>query len=131
MHTFFYITLTIVVLFILLQVYMQMQNWLKRGKQVKNLPEPFVRELQNHPVTLIYFYTPTCSACRVMTPVIDKLKNEYENIIKVDLTVETSLGRVFGVMGTPTLALLKGTTIQSFVVGARKENFIRRLLNEA
>lgn len=131
MHTFFYITLTVVILFVLLQVYMQMQSWIKRGKQVKNLPESFARELQKHPATLIYFYTPTCSACRVMTPIIDKLKNEYENIIKVDLTVETSLGKTFGVMGTPTMALLKGTTIQNFVVGARKENFIRNLLNQA
>ena len=130
MHFFFYITITIVALYILLQVYMRLQGWLKRGKEVQNLPENLARELQKHPKTLIYFYTPTCSACRIMTPIIDRLKNEFDNIIKIDLSRDTHLGPVFGVMGTPTLTLMEGTVIRDFVVGARKENFLRKMLAE-
>ncbi|RLD13428.1 thioredoxin [candidate division KSB1 bacterium] len=130
MSVFFYISLIIVVLFVALQVYMRLQSQLKRGKQVKGLPENFVRELDQYPEVLIYFYTPSCSACKVMTPVIDRLKNEFKNIIKVNLSRDTSIGRLFGILGTPTIVLVQGTVIQNFVVGARKEDFIRKLLTK-
>jgi len=130
MHAFFYITSAVVVLFILLQLYMRLQGYLKRGKQVKNIPPDLRRELQKYDRVLLYFYTPTCSACRVMTPVIDRLKNEFDNILKIDLSRDTHLGPVFGVMGTPTITLMQGTTIREFVVGARKEAFLCRLLQE-
>lgn len=130
MHVFFYITLTIVILYILLQVYMRLQSWLKRGEKVKNLPENLIRELQKHQKVLIYFYTPTCSSCKRMTPMIDRLKSEFGNIIKIDLSRDTHLGPVFGVMGTPTLTLMEGRVIRDFVVGARKENYLRKMLAE-
>ncbi len=130
MHAFFYITSAIVVLFILLQLYMRLQGYLKRGKEIKNLPPNIKQELLKHDRVLIYFYTPTCSACRVMTPIIDRLKSEFDNILKIDLSRDTHLGPIFGVMGTPTITLMQGSIIRAFEVGARKEAFLRKLLQE-
>lgn len=128
MHAFFYITSVVVGVFLLLQLYVRFLGVLKKGKELHDLPPEFAKRLEKYPESLIYFYTPTCSACRVMTPTIDRLKQENENIIKVDLTKDFEVGRIFGVMGTPTIVKVKNKKIEYFAVGAKREPFLRKLL---
>ncbi len=128
MDFFLYATIIFVVLFVAFQVYMQTIGHFKKGKKVANIPPDLLRKISQHPQTLLYFYTPKCSVCRTMNPIIGRLSQEFPNIVKIDLLEETEIGRIFGILGTPTIVLMKDDTILYFGVGARKEAFLRSLL---
>jgi|GEM_PF-1081821 thioredoxin 1 len=130
MDFFLYATIIFVVLFVAFQVYMQTIGHFKKGKKISNIPPDLLRKIERHPQTLLYFYTPKCSACRTMNPLIGRLSQKFPNIIKIDLLEETELGRIFGILGTPTIVLMERTTIRYFGVGVRKEAFLRSLLQK-
>jgi thioredoxin-like negative regulator of GroEL len=64
-----------------------------------------------------------------MTPVIDRLAAERNDVVKIDAAAFTDLARQFGVMGTPSLALVDQGVVQTLLVGARSEAQIRALLS--
>jgi thioredoxin 1 len=77
---------------------------------------------------LLYFWSPRCSMCRGMTPVIDKLAQEREDVISVNAAENIELARRFKVMGTPTMVLLDHGKIDKVLLGAKSEKTIRSLL---
>ena len=78
---------------------------------------------------MVYFYSPTCRACKVQTPVIDRLISDGHEIQKVDISRDISTARKFGVMATPTTVVLEGDKIVEFLVGAKTEDKLRKYLN--
>ncbi|MGB9664089.1 MAG: thioredoxin family protein [Ignavibacteria bacterium] len=81
-------------------------------------------ELQNYfnkEKLLIYFYSPNCSACRYQSPIIEKLKKQNFNTLSVDISKDLQLARVFGIMGTPSIALMKGNLVKEFFIGYQDE----------
>ncbi len=128
MDVLFYLLIAFAGFVVFIQVLTRVQALLKKGKDAPNVGGHVGKMIARHPRVLLYFYTPTCSACKVMTPIIDRLRKEYGNIVKVDLTRDMKIGKAFGVMGTPSLVVVENNKIRSFIVGARNENSIRRLL---
>ena len=128
MDILFYIVMIFIGFILFIQIYTRLQGVLKRGKPVPQLGGKIGKALAQNQRTLLYFYTPTCSACKVMTPIIDRLQKEFSNILKINLTNDLEIGKQFGVMGTPSLVLVEDQKIRSFVVGARNETAIRKLL---
>jgi len=59
---------------------------------------------------LVEFYAPWCGHCKKLAPtwedIATKLKGQV-HVGKVDCTVETGIGRQFGIKGYPTIKLLK------------------------
>ena len=129
MDVLFYIVMIFVGFIVFIQIYARVQGLMKRGKEIPPIDGKIGNALAQNATTLLYFYTPTCSACKVMTPVIDRLQTEFKNILKINLASDLEIGKKFGIMGTPSLVLVKDNKIQSFVVGAKNETFIRKLLN--
>ncbi len=81
-------------------------------------------ELQNYfnkEKLLIYFYSPNCSACCYQSPIIEKLKKQNFNTLSVDISKDLQLARVFGIMGTPSIALMKGNLVKEFFIGYQDE----------
>ena len=118
MNILFYIVIVLVGFIVFVQIYARVQGMLKRGKEIPTIGGKIGKALARNQRTLLYFYTPNCSACKVMTPVIDRLQKEFDNILKVNLVNDMEIGKKFGIMGTPTLVLVENNKIQSFVVGA-------------
>jgi thioredoxin-like negative regulator of GroEL len=86
-------------------------------------------ESQRHlPRLLVYFWSPTCGMCRTMTPVIDALARERQDIVKVNLQEAAPLARRFGVMATSALVLVRDGRIEQILLGARSKAQIRTLL---
>ncbi|MCD6376947.1 MAG: thioredoxin family protein [Caldisericaceae bacterium] len=128
MDILFYIVMIFIGFILFIQIYTRLQGVLKRGKPVPHVDGKIGKALARNTRTLLYFYTPTCSACKVMTPIIDRLQKEFSNILKINLANDLEIGKQFGVMGTPSLVLVEDQKIRSFVVGARNETAIRKLL---
>ena len=112
----------------LINLFVLVSGFLKKGKVLTDLSGELGRKIAAGQRMLLYFYSPTCAACRVMTPVIDKMRTENKNVQKINLTREMDLGRKFGVMGTPATVLVEDAKIQKFYLGARSEQFLRNLI---
>jgi len=99
-----------------------------RGRAVPELESVLTDDQRRQSRLLVYFWGPTCGMCRHMTPVIDQLVQERPDVIKVNVAESAALARHFGVMATPSLALVERGIIRKLVVGARTEPQIRALL---
>lgn len=55
---------------------------------------------------LIDFYAPWCGPCKMLSPVLDELSQEYSgkiDIYKINVDEEEELSMVFGIRSVPTL----------------------------
>lgn len=65
--------------------------------------------------TLVDFYATWCGPCKVMHPILDQLKTEMGNkvrILKIDVDKNPSVADQFKIRGVPTLILFKSGEIQ-------------------
>ena len=94
----------------------------------KNIPfEYFDNELINKikgKSGMIYFFSPTCYNCKKQTPIIEKVKKEYDNIISVDVSKSVGIAKIFNIAATPSMVFFTGNKIQDFHVGVKKESVI-------
>jgi thioredoxin 1 len=80
---------------------------------------------------LIDFWATWCGPCRMVSPIVDELSEEYKDSIKVgkvNVDEQPELAASFNVMSIPTIALIKDGKLASSAVGARpKEDLIKIL----
>lgn len=82
--------------------------------------ESFDKALESDALMLVDFWATWCGPCRMLGPVIEQLAEDYEGkdvvIGKVDVDENMALAQRYGIMGVPTVLLLKGgKEIQRFV----------------
>jgi thioredoxin 1 len=117
-----------IVVFVLFNLLPLLRARLARGRRVPELDVLLTDAQRARPRLLVYFWSPSCGMCRAMTPVIDRLAAERGDAIKVNVAESLDLARHFGVMATPSLAIVEGGVLKRLVVGARSEPQIRALL---
>lgn len=80
---------------------------------------------------LLDFWASWCIPCRMMGPVIEKVANERTNAVvgKVNVDEEPELAQRFGVMGIPTLIVVKDGKVINQSTGARPKAVVLSLLN--
>jgi protein-disulfide isomerase len=62
-----------------------------------------------------------------MTPVVDEMMNEKNNVYKINLAKDYNIGKIFGVMGTPATIIVDESKIDQYILGARSKNFLIEL----
>lgn len=77
---------------------------------------------------LLYFWSPSCGMCRSVTPVIDDLMKERDDVVSIDITRHLELARAFRIMGTPALAIIEHGIIGKISLGARTRPQILKML---
>lgn len=78
---------------------------------------------------LVYCYSPQCGPCRPMSREVDDLVATGAPIYKLDVSEQPDLAREIGIRATPTLVLVEGRTVSRLVLGAKRAEFMRRLLS--
>lgn len=86
--------------------------------------------LQSGNPVLVDFWAPWCGPCRMVSPIVDEIAGERDDIVvgKVNVDEQNELAARFGVMSIPTLLVFKGGEIVSKAVGARPKAELLKLL---
>ena len=81
---------------------------------------------------LIDFYADWCGPCRMVSPIIDEIADEYDEFLvgKVNVDSEPELASSFGVTSVPTLVVMKNGKIINESVGAKPKAQILNMLSE-
>jgi thioredoxin 1 len=123
------VILAIIGFFIFLRLLTWVNGKLKKGKVIPPFSGEIGRRISAGERLLLYFYTPSCGACKAMTPVIDEMRQQKNNVYKINLAKENErkIGQVFGIMGTPATIVVENSRISQFVLGARSKKFLSEL----
>lgn len=116
----------IIVFIIVMKFIMQKRAQKVQGKSINiSLFSDEVQNLLKSNKSILYFYTPTCGACKPQAPIIDKLKKDIELVGKIDLSEYKSVAYEFGILGTPTTIIMKGNIVSEVFVGLQKYDFLK------
>ena len=124
------ILIGIMLLFLVLQLLPLVRAFRIRGRPAPDLSGLVDPKLLKAEPLLFYFFSPGCGMCRSMTPFIDKLALRHANLVKVDVSETTELAGKFGVMGTPTLVLIRAGKVEQMLVGAKSEKRVLAMLED-
>ena len=79
---------------------------------------------------LLDFYADWCGPCRMVSPIVDEIAEERDDIVvgKVNVDNEPQLAEQFEVFSIPTLVVLKGGKVVNQSTGARPKAQILAML---
>ena len=89
----------------------------------------FEEEIVNEKLPVIIdFYADWCAPCKMMSPVFDKVSEEYEGKLKfmrLDTQAEEGLAMQFQIQGIPALVIVKDRAEVGRIVGYRGEEQLK------
>lgn len=100
--------------------------------EIKLTKENFHEEVKNtDKPMLIDFWASWCGPCRMLSPIIEEIANEYADTIKVgkvNVDEEPELAQAFGVSAIPMLVVIKNGEVVNTTVGYQPKASILALL---
>jgi thioredoxin 1 len=83
---------------------------------------------------MVDFWAEWCGPCRMLTPTIEQLADDYQGRAKVgklDVDANRGVAQQFGVMSIPTIVVLKGGEVTKKFVGISQKEELAAALDEA
>ena len=88
--------------------------------------------LKSHSPTVVDFYADWCGPCRMVSPVIESLSQEYAgkvNFAKVDTDANQSLAMRYNILSIPTVMIFKEGRIVDKIIGAMPAQAYRQKID--
>ncbi|MBF7096359.1 thioredoxin [Alkalibacter mobilis] len=94
----------------------------------------FVEEVMNseQPV-LVDFWAPWCGPCKMVTPVMEELDQQYDGkikVVKVNVDENPEISEALRITSIPTIVLFKEGQPKDAVVGFRPKNDFEKMIDK-
>ena len=92
----------------------------------------FINEVKDG-IVLVDFYADWCGPCKMLSPILEKIGKENENlkIVKVNIDESQMLASYFSVFSIPTLILIKDGKPLEKIVGFNPKETIEQFIARA
>lgn len=79
---------------------------------------------------IIDFYANWCGPCKMLSPILDKISDAYQNInfYKVNVDLESALARKLNIQSIPTVLFFRDAKLVDMFVGYRNQIDIKNLI---
>jgi len=81
---------------------------------------------------IIDFYADWCGPCKMVSPILEELSNEYENLViyKVDTEVEQELSAVFQILSIPSMLFIPLDKQPMMQAGALPKSTLKEIIEK-
>lgn len=88
--------------------------------------------LTSNGTVLVDFYADWCGPCRMLSPIIEDLASDRNEVkfVKVNVDEAHDTAKTFGVMSIPTIILLKNGQIIDKKVGLCSKDALNEMINQ-
>lgn len=123
-----YIIGGIIALFLLLQYSMVFAAKRTQGTQLSGLQGKLKSLEKKGSKGMVYFFSPSCGACKAQTPIVKSLEKTYKNVFDVDISRDMETAKIFGVKATPTTVAVKDGVIDKVYLGVKQRDIYEQYL---
>jgi thioredoxin 1 len=102
-------------------------------QKVFNYDENKEWKFEGHKPCLIDFYADWCGPCKMVTPILEELADEYNDkidIYKVDTEQERELAGMFGIQSIPSLLFVPKDGQPQMAMGALPKETFKKAIKE-
>ncbi len=95
---------------------------------VKDINAEEYEQLKNSESTVVIdFHATWCGPCKILSPILEELQNELEDVefVKLDVDQFPEISGANQVMGVPTVVILKDGEIKERFVGVQPKETIK------
>jgi len=88
--------------------------------------------LKSSTPAVVDFYAEWCGPCRVLSPIIEKLSEEYTGrvkFMKLDTDTNSDIAMRYGIMSIPTILIFKGGKVMATVIGTATASVFKRKID--
>ena len=90
--------------------------------------------LSEENVVVVDCYAPWCGPCKVLSPIMDELKKEYEGkaaIMKMDVDENEEIAAEFKIRGVPTILFFVKGELKNKISGLQSKETIAAMIDTA
>ncbi len=82
---------------------------------------------------VVKYVSPTCGPCKILSPILDKVVQEYEeqiHFVEIDIVANPEIAEMGQVTGTPTVQLFQDQELLQEVKGVKQKSEYRELIDQ-